>query len=86
MNDKTLAGRVGRLEESQMAVHDALLGTPELQMDGTTIRLDDGLVAKVGLIEERLVNGMKVRIPKAVWAAVWAAIISGVAQIVAAVV
>lgn len=87
MDDKTLADRVGHLEESQKAIHDALLGTLELQMDGTTKRLDDGLVSRFGIIEKRLVtSGVKVRIPKPVWAMVWAAIISGVAQIIAAVV
>ncbi len=85
MYDQTLAERVGKLEESQKAIHDALLGTPELQMDGTHKRLKDGLVAKVTAMELLLSNGgVKVSIPKPAWAAIWVAIISGVAQIVAA--
>ena len=97
MDDKTLAGRVGSLESSQRAIHDALLGTPDVQIDGSVVRADDGMVAKlsalevlpekVSSLEALLVNGgIKVRIPKTVWAAIGAAIISGVAQIVAAVV
>jgi hypothetical protein len=82
MDDRTLAERVGKLEESQKAVHDALLGTPELQMDGTVVRLEDGLVSQMGQIQKQLSNGgVKVKIPKSVWAAILAAIISGVFQI-----
>jgi hypothetical protein len=86
MDDRTLAERVGKLEESQKAVHDALLGTPELQMDGTVVRLEDGLVSQMGQIQKQLSNGgVKVKIPKSVWAAIMAAIISGVFQVVTAV-
>ncbi len=79
--------RVEQLEDSSRLMVDALLGSPQLQMDGTRIRLDDGLVAKVTAIEDKLTNGgMKISLPRPAWLAIWAAIISGGAQVVAAVV
>ena len=74
-----------RNNDELVAVLDALLGSTSRQMDGTVIRNDDGLLARVDRIERKLDNGgVRIKLPWPAWGAIWVAIIAGVAQVAAA--
>ncbi len=89
-DDQTLSAKLDAhihdFDAFQERIDVGLLGTEDLQMDGTVVRTG-GLVDQVQAIDERLANGgVRVKLPVTAWVAIIVAIVAGVAQVLAALV